>query len=173
MCGDEDRGDRAAIGLQLGLEFQSRHARHSDIGDQTTSVVLPARVQEGLRGVEGHDRKTGGAQQALHSRSIRVVIFDHSDHLLGMPRHPNQDRSARCQPAIMSFDKAANRFLQGMPEGFGDRCLNDWGQLQPFRHSSQFSGRVGPHLAHYLTPMNGRGDFGSAQRRSDLLREHA
>src|SRR5262249_31829797 len=36
--------DRAAISIQLSLQVESRHPRHADVADQTSSFVLPART---------------------------------------------------------------------------------------------------------------------------------
>src|SRR5579862_7337743 len=42
MCGDEDGRNSAVFGVQLGLQFEPRHPRHADIGDQTCGFMLLA-----------------------------------------------------------------------------------------------------------------------------------
>src|SRR5260370_20131905 len=49
MCRDEDDRNPATFGVQLGLQLQTGHPRHTNVRDQTCRVVLLARPQEFLR----------------------------------------------------------------------------------------------------------------------------
>jgi hypothetical protein len=79
MCRDENGGDRAQLGVQLGLQFQTRHSRHSNVGDEASGFPLLARLQEGLSGIEQSDGEICRFQQALHSKSIRLIVIDYGN----------------------------------------------------------------------------------------------
>src|SRR5271165_6416739 len=49
MCRDEDGRNPILVFVELGLQFQTRHSRHTDVRDQTSNLVLLAGLKEFLR----------------------------------------------------------------------------------------------------------------------------
>jgi hypothetical protein len=46
VSGDENDRDVALVFAQFGLQLETAHARHFDVGDQATDLVEPVRVQK-------------------------------------------------------------------------------------------------------------------------------
>src|SRR6266849_7010970 len=46
MRGDEDDRNPATFGVQLRLQLETRHSRHTDVRDQTRNLMLLAGLQE-------------------------------------------------------------------------------------------------------------------------------
>jgi hypothetical protein len=76
VCRDEDSRDPAMLGVQLSLQFQTRDSRHAYVRDQTSSLVLLARLQELLRRRKRLGRQSDGFQQALQGAPHRIVVID-------------------------------------------------------------------------------------------------
>ena len=81
MGRDEDDRNPATFGVQLRLQFQTRHSRHADIRDQTGSLVLFARLQEFFRRRKASCRQANRFQQVLHCTAHRIIIIDNRDQL--------------------------------------------------------------------------------------------
>src|SRR6266850_2711770 len=76
MRGDEDDRNPATFGVQLRLQFETGHSRHTDVCDQTCNLMLLAGLQEFFRRGKRLCRKFGTLQQALQGAAHRIIIID-------------------------------------------------------------------------------------------------
>ena len=73
----EDDGNRTALSLQLCLEIQSRHARHTDIRNQALNLWKLAGRQEIFgRSERGHRETTAFQQELQRGPDQFVIIYD-------------------------------------------------------------------------------------------------
>ena len=158
MCRDEDDGNPAAFVVQLGLEFETGHPGHTDVGDQTCSLVLFARSQELFRRRKAVCWQVNRLQQVLDRTAHRVVIIDNGYKFGGsrsvhVGKLPVSGKAAQSHVGIMLF-----------PAG---------GKLQHPRHFHPFRQRSSFHLLHRTAALNLHSDFAGPKFPSDLLIEHA
>jgi len=76
MRTDEDDGYSAPFSLKLRLQFKTRHARHANVGYQTSGLVSGFGVQELFRGAEAEGGQPVRFDQILQCTLNRLVIVD-------------------------------------------------------------------------------------------------
>jgi hypothetical protein len=74
--GDEDDRYSASFGLKLCLQFNTRHARHANVGNQACGLVPGAGIQELLCGVEAERGHPHRFDQILQCALNRLVIVE-------------------------------------------------------------------------------------------------
>ena len=84
------------IGVQLGLQIQTGHSRHPDIGDQTRRPLLLAGRQEFLGRRERLRRQAHRFQQALQCAAHQIIVIDNRDNL-GLPLNIHKRNMPRRQ----------------------------------------------------------------------------